>query len=155
MKQRWGSPPGRCLKRGVLTGGLAAPRGTLYAVNAFLEQLGVQFLAQDVTALPARLPSALPPLDVRYIPQLEYRQIYEYGLNQNTTRSLDLNLHSRLNKAEVQRRSYLGPSRGGSVEYANPPGFVHTSYSLLSASAGEGGGRVPPQALFNSNNEWF
>jgi hypothetical protein len=139
----------------VLTGGLAAPRGALYAVNAFLEQMGVQFLAQDVTLLPARLPSALPILDVRFTPQLEYRQIFEYGLNQNTTRSLNLNLHSRLNKAEVQRPSFLGPGRGGSVEYANPPGFVHTSYSLLSTNGSEGGGRVPPLALFESNNEWF
>ena len=139
----------------VLTGALAAPRGTLYAVNAFLEQLGVQFLAQDVTLLPVRLPSALPSLNVRFTPQLEYRQVFEYSTNRNTTRSLSLNLHSRLNKAEVQQPSFLGPSRGGSVKYANPPGFVHTSYSLLSATGNEGGGRVPPLALFESNNEWF
>jgi hypothetical protein len=42
----------------------------------------------------------------------------------------------------------------GGVVYATPPGFVHTSYSLL-ADTSKTGGDMPPPALFASHNEWF
>jgi hypothetical protein len=53
-----GVPPGSA----ALTGGEGAPRGALYAVDEFLERLGVQFLDRlpGGTRLPAALPDALP-----------------------------------------------------------------------------------------------
>jgi hypothetical protein len=57
-----------------LSGGPGAPRGTLYAVDEFLEAVGVEFLAADVTLLPEQLPPSLPKLRPRYVPKLEYRQ---------------------------------------------------------------------------------
>ena len=61
-----------------LSGGEGAPRGTLYALNEFLEAVGVQFLTADATLLPKKLPSALPALRPRYIPTLEYRQTFGF-----------------------------------------------------------------------------
>lgn len=68
----------------VLTGAEAAPRGTLYAVNAFLEALGVEFLAQDTTILPTSLPQALPPFSTVYEPAMEYRNQFEYTMRVRT-----------------------------------------------------------------------
>ena len=48
------------------------------------------------------------------------------------------------------------PARGGSVEYATPPGMVHTSYMLLSCEPGGPptcGGMAPPQALWESRRK--
>ena len=45
-------------------------------------------------------------------------------------------------------------SQGGSVAYASPPGFVHTSYALFGLNE-TGGGAHPPSSLFESHNEWF
>jgi hypothetical protein len=47
-------PPGSVM----LSGGKAAARGALYAANNFTDAIGVLYLAQDTTVLPA----ALPPL---------------------------------------------------------------------------------------------
>ena len=60
----------------VLTGGRDAPRGALYAVNAFLEGLGVRFLSVDVTKLPTTMQSI--PASCKnhsFVPSFEYRQV--------------------------------------------------------------------------------
>jgi hypothetical protein len=63
-----------------LSGAHGAPRGTLYAVNSFLESIGVKFLAQDTTLLPQSLPKALPTLGTSYVPAMEYRALFEYTM---------------------------------------------------------------------------
>ena len=62
----------------ILSGGLGAPRGALYAVDAFLEALGVRFFAPDATVVPSGQLSQLSILlamDLRQRPALEYRQV--------------------------------------------------------------------------------
>lgn len=54
------------------SGGVAAPRGTLYAVSELLELLGVRFLHPEETLLPSN--ATMPPsLAHRYVPRFEYR----------------------------------------------------------------------------------
>jgi hypothetical protein len=148
-----------------LTGGNGAPRGALYAVNEFLERLGVHFLDRlpGGTKLPAVLPDVLPALDVRFVPPLEYRQQYQFGFdNYDAFRTgsignvtMDFNVHRRANKATTDGQS-PDAARGGAVVYASPPGFVHTAYNLLCTS-GEccGGKQGPPPDLWATNREWF
>lgn len=58
----------------VLTG--ATPRGTMYAVNWFLDrQLGVRWLAPRYTYVPQAATLSLAPLDVRQVPQFAYREV--------------------------------------------------------------------------------
>ena len=78
-----------------LSGGRGALRGTLYAVTEFLETIGVEFLAADATVLPKELPQSLPPLRARFVPKLEYRQVYGYQF----LTSQEFNVHLRTNKA--------------------------------------------------------
>ncbi len=148
-----------------LTGASGAPRGALYAVVEYLQTLGVRFLDRlpGGTKLPTSLPSSLPTLDKKYIPPLEYRQQYQFGCNNyggsgpgapggvgNGT--MDWNVHRRLNKATLSGQSPTA-AFGSSVVYASPPGFVHTSYALLSPKSTNP--RVPPADLFSTHNEWF
>ena len=134
-----GVPPGSV----ALTGGLAAPRGALYAVDEFLEAIGVRFLSRHATLRPPSLPAAIPAtLDVRYIPQLEYRQVFQYQFRGNDTGTQAFNVHRRLNKA-TQYGQVPTQRWGGAVEYAVPPGFVHTSYALLSPDGSTGGEQAP------------
>lgn len=130
-----------------LTGGRGAPRGTLYATNFFLHKIGVRFLAQDTTVLPDRLPTVLPPLLRQpFSPRFEYRQQYDYALEQKTNASLDLNVHLGLNKGQLGGvyNSTLDAAHGGAVIYADDPGFVHTSFRL-----------VPPAQYNQSHPSWF
>jgi hypothetical protein len=134
-----------------LSGGIGAPRGTLYAVNYFLEELGVQFLAQDTTIKPPSLPAALPILNRSFTPTMEYRLQFEYPLMQTTNASLDLNVHLGLTINGDH------PARGAAAIYA-PPSFVHSSYALLcppGQTCATVGSMGIPSALFKSNREWF
>ena len=145
-----GVPPGSL----VLSGGNGAPRGTLYAVNRFLEVLGVHYLAQDTTIFPASLPAALPALDTYFVPTMEYRDQFEYPLMQGSNASLDLNVHLGLTINADH------PERGAASIYA-PPSFVHTSYALLcppgsnSSTCPTTGGHGIPTQLFHDHREWF
>ena len=134
-----------------LSGGFGAPRGVLYAVNDFLQALGVHRLAQDTTVLPAALPVALPPLrQTAFIPKLEYRQQYEFATNQPTQPAVDLAVQGLgLNAVSVQGHggnigvqacrslapppncSALDDAHGGGVLFAPNPGLTHTSLILV------------------------
>ncbi|MCL1855962.1 MAG: DUF4838 domain-containing protein [Clostridia bacterium] len=53
------------------------PRGTLYAVYAFLEeQLDCRWYASDAEYVPCRLSLVLPPLNLRDVPAFESREVY-------------------------------------------------------------------------------
>ena len=135
-----------------LSGGPAAPRGTLYAVVEFLEALGVSFLAFDATVLPKQLPPALPQLRPRFVPPLEYRQTYGFQF----LLSADFAVHLRTNKAHFNNPApELDAAHGGVYPvYASPPGDAHTSYSLLPGGA-DRGLQGPPPELFKSHRGWF
>ena len=135
-----------------LSGGQGAPRGTLYAVNEFLEGIGVQFLTADATLLPAQLPPALPALRQSYTPTFEYRQTFGFQF----LTSQDFNVHLRTNRAHFNNPvPMLDAKHGGSYPiFAAPPGSAHTSYSLLPGGAHLGIGGPPPD-LFKSHRGWL
>ena len=137
-----------------LSGAEGAPRGALYAAyRAATTLLGMRFWAHDETTQPNLVlpltPAALAPqlalgVHDRVVPELEYRDCNAAGV--------------RLHKRWALRNHYNGigladAAHGGSISYATPPGFVHTSYTLLSDAAPQG--RGPPADLFAAHNEWF
>jgi hypothetical protein len=144
----------------VLTGGTRAPRGALYAVNFFLESIGVRFLAVDVTKLPAAIPDAIPQACHHhvFVPQLEYRQLMEWQAGpMMTNSSYDYCVHRRVDPLAQPDTGVAGEpvgdaARGGGVVYASPPGFVHTSYRILDPTWG---GNSPPPQLLAKHPEWF
>lgn len=127
-----------------LTGSAKAPRGALYAVNQFLEALGVRFVSEDSTFLPSQSSVPLPSINISSIPPLEYREVYgwQQQFDQNWS------MHRRIN--HMLSGAVLDPAHGGQVVYATPPGFVHTSYTIVGGNL-----NTPPPALFNQHPEWF
>ena len=71
---------------------------------------------------------------------------------------VDFLVHRRLNSAGPlggpPASQFPDPTHGGTVAYANPPGFVHTSYRLLSPD-GNNTAQAPDLALWTTHREWF
>jgi hypothetical protein len=119
----------------VLSGAKGAPRGALYAVNAFAEALGVHYLALDTTVLPSTLPALptlnpeskpfVPALEMRYIGELSFRAVHG-----KANASADLNVHLGLNTGldEVHGGSKT-TSAGGTAFTADfvPPKIYNSS----------------------------
>ena len=131
-----------------VSGGVGAPRGTLYGVYALAEALGVRYLAHDETVLPP-CPAQLPTLDiVESAPSFEYRDDNQFQVSSY--------------QGWATKRGFNGPSSaqpaalGGHLRYATPPGGVHTSYALLSGAPRKPGERdIPPPKLRAAHPEWF
>lgn len=115
----------------LLAGG--QPRGTVYAVNRFLQgQCGVRWWTPWATNLPHRATLRIPELDIREQPAFEYRAPYWF-------QGFDPLWKSR-NGANGE--SHLVPREfGGCISYK---GFCHTFYPL-----------VPPEKYFAPHPEWY
>lgn len=117
----------------VLTGGRGAARGTLYAVYAFLEEmLGCRWWTPKASRIPKAEKITLAALDRRYIPPLEYREIYYFDALDG-----DWSARNRLN-GNFNR---LAEAQGGHHLYK---GFVHT-FEVL----------VPEKEFFETHSAWF
>jgi hypothetical protein len=115
----------------LLVGG--SPRGTLYAVYTFLEDvLGCRWWTPTAWHVPRRRSLAVAPVSIRYAPPLEYREPFWFV-------AFDKEWAAR-NKANGTRAGGDG-RRGGHHVYE---GFVHTFYSL-----------IPPAEYFDPHPEWF
>ena len=115
----------------VLAGG--GPRGTLYAVYAFLEDVvGCRWWTGTASRIPWRPSLEIGDLAVRYRPPLEYREPYWYV-------AFDPVWAAR-NRANGTRAGG-DAGRGGHQIYE---GFVHTFYTL-----------IPPEKYFAAHPEWF
>jgi hypothetical protein len=115
----------------ILAGG--SPRGTLYAVYTFLEDVvGCRWWTRDAWNIPRKPTLSLAPLSVRYAPPLEYREPFWFV-------AFDPFWAAR-NKANGTRAGG-DDRRGGRHIYE---GFVHTFYRL-----------IPPDVYFASHPEWF
>jgi hypothetical protein len=118
----------------ILSGAAGASRGTIYAVYTFLQQLGCRWWSLTEPRIP-RIPDLSIPLpQVRFIPPLEYREVYEF-----TSFNPDWALPNRINAS----RSGIPPELGGHVIYAGDF-FVHTFDRL-----------VPHEKYFAQHPEWF
>lgn len=115
----------------ILAGGY--PRGTLYAVYTFLEDhLGCRWWSSKVSTIPKKPTIKVGPLDVRYVPPLEYRSPYWFD-----TFDGDWAVRNKCN-GHAHR---LDAKRGGRHIYE---GHVHTFYRL-----------IPPDKYFKDHPEWF
>ena len=115
----------------VLAGG--SPRGTLYAVYTFLEDVvGCRWWTGTASRIPWRPSLSIGNVSLRYKPPLEYREPYWYVAFDE--------VWAARNKANGTRAG--GDAlRGGRQVYE---GFVHTFYSL-----------IPPEKYFAAHPEWF
>jgi hypothetical protein len=115
----------------ILAGG--SPRGTLYAVYTFLEDVvGCRWWTQAVWNVPRKPSLAVGPVSIRYAPPLEYREPFWFI-------AFDPFWAAR-NKANGFRAGG-DDRRGGRHVYE---GFVHTFYPL-----------IPPGRYFAPHPEWF
>ncbi len=115
----------------LLAGG--RPRGTIYAVNRFLQdQCGVRWWMPWATNIPQRTTLRIPELNLRQQPAFEYRAPFWFqGFDP---------LWKVRNGANDEHR--LIPAKwGGSITYK---GFAHTFYLL-----------VPPTQHFATHPEWY
>jgi hypothetical protein len=115
----------------VLAGG--SPRGTLYAVYAFLEDVvGCRWWTGTASRMPWKPSLSIGTVAHRFKPPLEYREPYWYVAFDH--------VWAARNKANGTQAG--GDAlRGGRQVYE---GFVHTFYTL-----------VPPETYFAAHPEWF
>ena len=115
----------------LLAGG--RPRGTLYAVNRFLqEQCGVRWWAPWATDIPKRRSLRVPDLNVRYQPPFEYREPFWYA---------GFEPHWKVHNGANGDNRRIPAALGGCISYK---GFAHTFYPL-----------VPPDKYFAAHPEWY
>ena len=115
----------------VLTG--AEPRGTLYAVYAFLEDVvGCRWWTSTESFVPKRPTLVVGDLEVSYAPKLLYREaFYRDALGGPFAARLRTNGHF----------CRIAPEFGGHYEIV---GWCHTFYQLL-----------PPERYFADHPEWY
>ena len=115
----------------ILTG--HAPRGTMYAVYSFLEDVvGCRWWSSKASTIPQKATLKVGPLQTRYVPPLEYREVFWFD-------AFDGDWSAR-NKCNGQAHR-LDEKRGGHHQYY---GFVHTFFPL-----------VPPQKYFAEHPDWY
>lgn len=115
----------------LLAGG--RPRGTLYAVNRFLqEQCGVRWWTPWATNIPHHATLRIPELDLHEKPAFEYREPFWFSGFDPVWK-----VHNGVNGEHNRIPAELG----GCIIYK---GFVHTFYPL-----------VPPEKYFSVHPEWY
>jgi hypothetical protein len=109
------------------------PRGTLYAVYTFLEDVvGCRWWTSTESFIPRRPTLDIPAQNVVYTPRLRYREaFYRDAFAGPFAARLKVNGHHHA----------VPPEYGGHYRFA---GFVHTFYPLL-----------PPETYFASHPEWY
>ena len=117
----------------VLAGG--RPRGTLYAVYTFLEDVvGCQWWTESAERIPSLATLEVPNLDIRYVPPFLYRESHWQPVvyrNPDFAVRLKLNGHFQPIPADL----------GGHYTIL---GWCHTFYQLL-----------PPDVHFKDHPEWY
>ncbi|MBN2449739.1 MAG: DUF4838 domain-containing protein, partial [Lentisphaeria bacterium] len=109
------------------------PRGTFYAVNAFLEDVvGCRWWTSTEETVPATPVLAVPDLDVAYTPPLRSREaFYRDAFHGPFAARLRLNGHF----------ARIGPEFGGHLPIV---GWCHTFFQFL-----------PPDPYFAQHPEWY
>ncbi len=111
------------------------PRGTLYAVYCFLEDIvGCRWWSSKVSTIPSVPDLSIPEQHVRYVPPLEYRESFWADAFDG-----DWAARNRCNGNSER----LEDKHGGKVRYGGPF-FVHTFAPL-----------VPPAEYFQDHPEYF
>ncbi len=110
------------------------PRGTLYAVYTFLEEVvGFRWWRSNETFVPSKPTLEISELNKTYVPQLFFRDAYYRDVIYNPLFSVKLKLNGQV--TEIPREY------GGNCPIL---GFVHTFYNIL-----------PPAKYFKEHPEWY
>ena len=121
----------------VLAGG--EPRGTLYAVYQFLEDVvGYGWWTAKVRAVPQKPDLTVPDLSVVYSPPFFYRDVYARGLVRQDEFSVQMRRNGTT--GEAPGADVLPAEWGGSIQIA---GHVHTFDKFL-----------PAKEYFKDHPEW-
>jgi hypothetical protein len=116
----------------VISGG--RPRGTLYAVYTFLEDIvGCRWWTSTESFIPKKPTLEIGKQNIRYVPKLQYREAFYRETNSNPLFSLKL----KLNGVNQQ----VPADYGGHYDII---GWCHTFYRL-----------IPPDKYFKDHPEWF
>jgi hypothetical protein len=115
----------------LLAGG--RPRGTLYAVNHFLQaECGVRWWTPWASSIPRQSTLKLSDLNLRYQPTFESRDPFWYPA---------FNARWAVRNFSNSQSANIPEDWGGCIRYR---GFVHTFYPL-----------VPPEEHFATHPEWY
>lgn len=110
------------------------PRGSLYAVYTFLEEVvGVRWWTSSETYVPTKSNLQIPSLDKVYVPQLEYREVHFY----DPCSSGVFSARSKMNGHFLP----IPENYGGHYKIL---GWCHTFNEIL-----------PPVEYFDSHPEWY
>ena len=92
-------------------------------VHRYLEACGFRFLAPDETTVPKDGCPAQPQVNQLSAPAFDYRDNNQWAILENPIWSTRVGMNGETsNQSDVL---------GGHLNYATPPGFVHTAYRLL------------------------
>lgn len=116
----------------ILAGG--RPRGTLYAVYTFLEDIvGCRWWTPTESTIPNKPALTAPPLNIRYAPKFVSREAFYRFPIENPAFASRLKLNGHF--------SPIPEEYGGHMGFI---GFVHTFYPW-----------IPPDKYFEAHPEWF
>lgn len=111
------------------------PRGTLYAVYTFLEDVvGCRWWSSKASTIPSKPTLTVPEQHVRYVPPLEYRESFWFDAFDG-----DFAARNKCNGHHFR----LDASRGGKLTYAGAS-FVHTFDALM-----------PPKEFAKDHPEYY
>ena len=117
-----------------LSGSFMSPRGSIYAVFDFLNATGFSIWSENATTIPSSL-DIPATYCTAFVPLLQYRETFNHPFIVVNDYNFSIAMHDN--------RQDDGKA-GGGIQYANPPGFVHTAYTL-----------VPPSVYNASQPMWF
>lgn len=128
----------------VLTGADDAKRGTLYAVQEFLEEVaGVRWWTPTVTHIPTNPELRIPELDVRYTPEIRYREVFTNAISPKAWTTAKEPLVAEF---AVRMRLNMGfyriPDSWGGFSPIDP--WSHSFFKFL-----------PPDRYFKDHPEWY
>lgn len=109
-------------------------RGTLYAVNTFLEEaVGVRWWTSTESYIPKTKKLIAPKLNIRYAPDLIYREAFYKDAFKDEAFAARMKCNGDFSK--------ISPEYGGYHKFQY---FVHSFYPIL-----------PPQKYFKDHPEWY
>lgn len=173
----------------VLAGTPDSTIAPIYAAQQLLWLLGVRFLAWDFTHIPTAKPripfsaegakTNTAAWDIRYVPVFEYRNVDGWAALSHPAQARFMHLNDGPRSSTIlaaiissvhdssganSSSNSIRPSKqqpGLQKPYADPPGFVHTSYNMLydygkfPVNTNCSSTQCPPTELFKTHNEWF
>jgi hypothetical protein len=112
------------------------PRGTLYAVYTFLEDVvGCRWWTSTESYVPKKPTLSIPAQNVQYAPKLRYREAFYRDALANGIFPARCKCNGNFDR--------VSPEYGDHYTFS-APGFVHTFYPLL-----------PPEKYFATHPEWY